>query len=1185
MTGGRRSAVEVARAAGLAHAPTPEQTAVIEAPLRPMLVVAGAGSGKTETMAARVVWLVANGLVAPDQVLGLTFTRKAAAELAERIEVRLRRLQAAGLWAPAPDEEGAEVLGGTPTVATYHSYAGRLVREHALRLGYEPDSRLLSEAAAWQYAAEAVSRYDGDMSEMGYAESTAIGAVVDLAGELAEHLVGTDQMRDELDRVVAAIDATPLAPRARATPEDVVKLRTALRARRALLPIVDAFAALKRSRDAVDFADEVALAARLALGFPDIGAAERARFRVVLLDEFQDTSEAQLVLLRALFATGDGGVPVTAVGDPNQSIYGWRGASATTLTRFPAEFTDGSPTPVRQLATTWRNDASILRVANHLAAPLRASARVDVAPLAVRPDAGPGDVTVARVGTHLEEAAYLAAWLAQARSRAGTTAAVLCRKRSQFGPVMEALDEADIPYEVVGLGGLLLTPEILDLVAALRAVADPSRGDALMRLLTGPMCRLGAADLDGLHAWAKFRQRVVKAEALGRLPLDLDPGHRDEDEGLDDTADQLVDLAPEVLDEPSIVEALDDLPPDVWRGPEGEHIGVAQLGRLRGLAGALRRLRRQAALPLPDLVGETERALGLDVEVLSRPGYTPDTARAHLDAFADVAADFASSADRPTLIGFLAWLDAAIAEERGLERATVEPSAEAVQILTVHAAKGLEWDVVVVPGLVEGTFPARQHSPAPRHDGERWTVKDPTTSGWLVGLAALPYSLRGDRDGLPTLRYAGAADTKELASRIEEFKGAEGQRELAEERRLAYVAVTRARRRLLLTASVWTTTKAHKVTSQFLREVVRAREELGVRVDRWDPMPDPADVGTNPVAEESVLVLWPMPPDQDRLAEAQRAAAAVAAARAELASGDAASGQGVGAGRGSADGGAGGERRGGAHGTAYGTDGRAGSGGAAYGTDGGAASGTDGGAAYPRAALHALPRPASVSAIGDPYAADVDLLLAERAAARQAGPAVVEVSRHLSASDLVQLAQDPQRFASERRRPMPAEPALAARRGTAFHAWVEQHYARAALLDPSELPGAADDDPGSDAELPALKAQFLASEWAARTPVDVEVAIETVLDGIAVRGRIDAVFSRPDGGVTVVDWKTGSAPSGVEAEHRSLQLGAYAVAYARLRGLTADQVDAAFYYARTGTTVRPDLPGEDQLLRLLLAIE
>jgi DNA helicase-2/ATP-dependent DNA helicase PcrA len=1130
----RHSAAQVAQAAGLLHAPTPEQTAVIEAPLRSMLVVAGAGSGKTETMAARVVWLVANGLVAPDQILGLTFTRKAAAELAERIERRLFRLRQAGLWTPTPDEEGAEVLGGTPTVATYHSYAGRLVREHALRLGYEPDSRLLSEAAAWQYAAEVVSRYDGDMSEMGKAESTAIGAVVDLAGELSEHLVEPATVREVLDRIVGAIDATPLGGTAKALPADLATLRATLRARRALLPIVEAFAALKRSRDAVDFADQVALAARLALGFPDIGASERSRFRVVLLDEFQDTSEAQLVLLRSLFVDGEDGVPVTAVGDPHQSIYGWRGASATTLTRFPVEFTDGSPTPVRQLATTWRNDASILRVANHLATPLRASARVDVAPLAVRPNAGVGDVVVARLGTHLQEAAYLAGWLADVTGRAGTTAAVLCRKRSQFGPVMEALDDAGIPYEVVGLGGLLLTPEILDLVAALRAIADPSRGDALMRLLIGPMCRLGAADLDGLHEWARFRQKVVKAESLGRLPLDLDPALRDEDEGLQGTGAALVDLAPEVLDEPSIVEALDDLPPEVWRGPEGQSIGSVALARLAGLSSALRRLRRLGALPLPDLVGEAERALGLDVEVLSRTGYTPDTARAHLDAFADVAADFASSADRPTLVGFLAWLDAAVAQERGLERATLEPTPDAVQILTIHAAKGLEWDVVVVPGLVEGTFPARDGAPTPKHNTQRWVVPDPTPGGWLVGLAGVPYPLRGDRDGLPILQVEGAADTKVLSDRVAAFRVQEGQRDLDEERRLAYVAVTRARKRLLLTASVWTNTQRHKVTSRFLREVVRARDELGVRVDRWDAMPDPAAVGTNPVADETVRVLWPTPEDQSRVDDARRAAAVIAAARAAA-------------------------RLDGAGDPAVAQPDRA---------------------AYPRAALLA-PREGGPD---DPYAADVDLLLAERASARATGPQIVEVPRHLSASDIVRLAEDPARFAGERRRPMPTEPAFAARRGTAFHAWVEQHYARAALLDPAELPGAADDDPGSDAQLPALKEIFLASEWAQRTPVDVEVAIETVIDGIAVRGRIDAVFRRADGGVTIVDWKTGPQPSGQEAAHRAVQVGAYALAYARLRGLAPDQVDAAFYYARTGTTVRPALPGEADLVALLRSI-
>ena len=155
-------------------------------------------------MASRVVWLVANGHVEPDQVLGLTFTRKAATELAERIARRLRRLRHVGLWTPDVEEDGAEVLGGTPTVSTYHSYAGRLVREHVLRLGIEPESRLLSEAAAWQFAAEVVERYDGPMDDVGFAASTVTAAVVDLAGEMAEHLLGPDDLERLRRRVRVA---------------------------------------------------------------------------------------------------------------------------------------------------------------------------------------------------------------------------------------------------------------------------------------------------------------------------------------------------------------------------------------------------------------------------------------------------------------------------------------------------------------------------------------------------------------------------------------------------------------------------------------------------------------------------------------------------------------------------------------------------------------------------------------------------------------------------------------------------------------------------------------------------------------------------------------------------------------------------------------------------------------------
>ena len=318
------SAVGLAEALGLPP-PTDEQRAVIEAdPLRPVLVVAGAGSGKTETMASRVVWLVANGHVEPDQVLGLTFTRKAATELAERIGRRLRRLTNAGIWTPKPlDEDGAEPLGGIPVVSTYHSYAGRLVREHALRLGYEPESRLLSEAAAWQYAYEVVSRYDGDVEELTSAESTVTEAVVSLAGEMAEHLLDPEDVSRYIDEFEVAMRAVPKGvTKKRLHPMETEKVLPALRNRRAILPMVRAYLDLKRQRDAMDFGDQMALAARLARTFPDIGAIERQRFRAVLLDEFQDTSDAQLQLLTGLFVA-PGAPAYHPRGRPGETLRGW----------------------------------------------------------------------------------------------------------------------------------------------------------------------------------------------------------------------------------------------------------------------------------------------------------------------------------------------------------------------------------------------------------------------------------------------------------------------------------------------------------------------------------------------------------------------------------------------------------------------------------------------------------------------------------------------------------------------------------------------------------------------------------------------------------------------------------------------------------------------------------------------
>ena len=762
-----------------------------------------------------------------------------------------------------------------------------------------------------------------------------------------------------------------------------------------------------------------------------------------------------------------------------------------------------------------------------------------------RVGAGAGRVVAARVETAGDEAALVATWLAQRRAAGAKSAAVLCRKRSQFAALIDALDSRGIPHEVVGLGGLLLTPEVEDITALLHVVNDPSRGDQLMRLLTGPLCRLGAADLDGLMAWARHQQdrRLGVDERSAPHDHDEAEGVASVDGGASGAAlggsprprarpprppRPTRDQAPDSSDRVSIVEAVDDPPRPGWTSWDGKGLSDVGLGRLRGLQQAIRRLRSLSALPLADLVGEAERALGLDIEVLAREGYTPAAARAHLDAFADVAATFTVSADRPNLGGFLAWLAAALKEERGLDKGYIEASSDAVQILTVHAAKGLEWDAVAVPGLVEGSFPALS-SAASRSDGEQWRMSLPKQRGWIGGLSdgGIPYALRGDRDGLPLLAWEDASDWKDIETRVEDFLRAGGDHGVDEERRLAYVAFTRARFDMLLTAPVWTDGKTPKVTSRFLAEIVETGAALPVDRLEWVAMPDPArpDEAVNPTAAEAVSVLWPADPlARRRAALADGAAAVRSAVHAHAQGGDA------------------------------------------------------GALAPPAQGL--LPMRGTAL----PVIEELDLLLEERRRLADRGDVTVLMPRHLSASAVVSLAQDPTRFASSLRRPMPEPPALAARRGTAFHAWVEQHFAQAAMVDILDLPGSADDDPGADADLPLMKERFLASDWAHRTPAEIEIAVETVIDGIAVRGRIDAVFPREEGGFTIVDWKTGAKPSGDSGSTRALQLAAYRVAFARLRGLDLDDVDAAFYYAGTGETIWPDLPDDAALAELLSAV-
>ncbi len=1100
--------------------PTAEQRAVIEAPLGPSLVVAGAGSGKTETMAARVVWLLANGIVEPDQVLGLTFTRKAAGELAERVRRRLRTLFRAAaehgvVLGGAVDPARTDGLAGLarPTISTYNSYAASLVADHALRLGLDPSARLLGEAAQWQLASEVVEAWSEDL-DTDAATSTVIEAVLALSGALDEHLLDAAQARAGIEGIIEALAETPAGTPPREPYAEVKKLLRSLGERARVLDLVAEYRDRKRAADAIDFGDQVALAARLALDVPEVGSGERQRFRVVLLDEYQDTSYAQLSLLGALFG---GGHPVTAVGDPHQSIYGWRGASAGGLERFPTSFPrvldDGTraPADVHQLSTSWRNDLLVLAAANHVAGPLRASTtRVAVPVLSARPGAGEGHVH-AHVAETLEDEARAVArfvaerWQPAAPGRDRVTAAVLCRKRSQFEPLRRALRDAGLPVEVVGLGGLLSAPEVVDLVALLQAAHDPSRGDALMRLLTGARTRLGAADLHALAAWSGELAARHGSGRRGRekdAPDEASPG-----------AGPAVDVVVEAdaVDERSIVDALDaitELPAHGWTSRSGRSLSAVGRARLADLAGMLRVLRAHTYLSVPELVGEAERMLGLDIEVAARARTSPGRARAQLDAFRDVAVDFARSADHPSLGGFLAWLEAAETRENGLDMPVAEPDPDAVQLITVHAAKGLEWDVVAVAGLVDGGLPA---TATQGKDG-------PKDSAWLTGLGSLPYPLRGDRHDLPVLDYAGASDPKDLEERRRRFVLDAGDHEVAEERRLAYVALTRARTDLLLTAAWWGDGSRVRKLSTFLTELAEAGL---IETDDWDAPPD--DAAANPRASLVLSATWPADPFGDggsgRRSHVEDAAARVRAAMAQVAE-------------------------------------------------------------------------QATAPSEHPWEVLAERLLVERERARTPS-ADVELPAHLSASALVRLQGDPVEYAQHLRRPVPAEPSPQARRGTRFHAWVEGWYGRAALVDVDALPG-ADDETELDVDLDeqALREAFLATPWADRSPVAVEVDIETSVDGYVLRSRIDAVFPDTvrgvDGGldplgVVVVDWKTGAPPKDDAARaSRELQLAVYRLAWSRWTGTPLDRVRAAFCYVGAGQTVYPErLLDEAEITALL----
>ncbi len=820
-----------------AFPPSPEQRLIIEAePDVSMKVTAGAGSGKTTVISQRVVWLVANGHVAPEEILGLTFTRKAVGELAGRIRVLLARLRHnLGLTSPTS-------LPGldNPTVSTYNSYAASIVSEYGVSIGIEPETVLLDEAGAHAIAGEIVDAAGVDDIPPEVARDTMISDMIALAGAMNDHGRDADEVAAYLDRCLQALVSSKGKPIDTARRRRIeAKIRTAR--------LAGAYIEAKRRHLAMDFSDQVRFAQRIVERVPAAVAAERQRWKIVLLDEFQDTSVAQLKLLRDLFAD----TAVTAVGDPRQAIYGWRGASADNMIRFSGDFRN-----VRSLtlSTSWRNDRSILTVANRIAEGLDGAVE---APLTARADAGEGAVEV-NIASGAHDTTYLTdgmraltEWVGQLP--AGTTKAVLCRKRAHFAAVATALEAAGFAVHVHGSSGLLADPFVADVRALLTVAVDPLAGENLMRLISGRLLGLGAADIAALSRFTR-RQNEHRLRDLDQQAESPDPARP-------------VAVA-ESIDQPTIVEGIDELI-DVAAALDssarpGSHrprldaearralqsfedsgLSRTALDRLVRLARALRAI-RSATGSIASIIRSAMAETGLDSDIWGLSESLRNLHRSAIDSLLSAASTYAATDDHPSVARFLDWL-AVMEAKDALSVAEPSARADAVNIMTVHASKGLEFDAVAVPSLVIRDFPT-----LPR-DKEGWMER-----------TALPYPLRGDRAHLVDfdLSAVDVETKKELDEWIGGFvRPRIEQAHAAEERRLAYVAFTRAKHHLWLGAELMNGRANPDDPSPFLTEAI---ETLGLSPE----IPDPAVDTPDQIIE---TVEWPVP-RTGAIATARRAA-------------------------------------------------------------------------------------------------------------------------------------------------------------------------------------------------------------------------------------------------------------------------------------------------------------------------
>ncbi len=1021
--------------------PSEEQWLAIEAPLEPALIVAGAGTGKTTVMAARIAWLIMSGQISPDRILGLTFTTKATNEFQSRVR---KYLPAVIKFAREADFYDSEEIG-EPTISTYNSFGSRLLKEHALRLGLEPDARVVVDATRYQLAMRVVANTTRSLAVLGYNAVDAAKDVLKLDERLANYLIEPDDL--------IKFDETLVAKLSKVEKRQVLtnEMEANSLKRIEIAGLVKEFRQAKVGADIYDYSDQIRLAARAAQSSPAMQSQLKEQFGVVLLDEYQDTSVGQKVLLQALFGDGH---PVTAVGDPCQAIYGWRGAEITNMDSFPNDFPISTqptkPATVFNLTGNRRSGENILTAANLLSSQLREIHPI-ISPLTkANSELGAGQIITGLHNTFTDEVNWIADEIANLdlTGKNWKDVAVLIRNKKNIGDFVRALEERNIPVQVADPGDLVDLPEVREVISYLEVVADPTANTALTRILASPRFAIGTRDLALL---GRAANELVELDNFDSF----------------DTRFEMATAQVDRVERACLLDALElvehsDLP----YSPEARE-------RMSELASELRELRRHVSDPLTDLINRIVRTTGLGVQTLINQQGAHRTGFDRISALLDLAGSYVSLDGEMSLRAFITYLkDAERFEEQS--SADVVVMDDAVTVMSIHKSKGLEFSIVALPSVTKEVFPSTT-----------------TLKHWPKSVTEIP------RDLKPKNLYSQAPefifDNGPRGVDYEKYtKGVNSDRAI-DERRLAYVAVTRAAQTLIASSSWWgPTQKRSRGPSEFLVELHNHSTQLGPWVDA------PSEESINPVFESNTGVPWPQDVAKDIRPKLLAAKNLVETAQ--------------------------------------------------------------------EIDLNLL----SDEELALVQSWDLDLaainadfeqtLKTER---------IVKLPANLSASQVMALKKDEEKFLKALVRPMPKQPSPAATRGTNFHAWVEEFYKQRALFDPESLPGAGDADIYSDQILEEMKTAFKDGVFANRPPEALEVAFSLLVNGRTWIGRMDAVFAGTvddpkASGWLVVDWKTGKPGSADE-----LQLSIYRHALAELKQCDPAQVQAVFYYVNEKTVTPP----------------